>query len=152
MNHAVDREANRRLEANKATLRRLQEAINTDDVTLLSTTIDELVVPDAQIRTPLPIDATGPELLKGVFGRLLQAFPDLRVVSTNMIAEGDQVFSSNTVTGTNLGKYLGRPPTGALVSYGEMFVVRFADGRIVETSGIVDAPSLMRQLDTAVVR
>ena len=144
------RETTTQVEANKAILRRLQDAINADDPKQLSSTIDELVHPDAVIRTPLPIDATGPELLKEVFDRLLAAFPDLRVTADNVIAEGDQVASSNTVTGTHLGSYMGRPATGVFVTYHEMFVVRIAAGRIVETSGIVDALSLMRQLGAIV--
>ena len=135
-----------RVAPNKATLQRLQDAINTGDTSLISATIDELVHPDAVIRTPLPIEATGPHLLKEVFGRLLRAFPDLRVATDDVIAEGDRVVSSNTITGTNLGAYLGRPATGAFVTYREIFVVRFDAGLIVETSGIVDAMSLMRQL------
>jgi predicted ester cyclase len=148
MSDVSNSESSRQLATNKATVRRLQEAINTDDLNVIRTTIHDLVAPDAVTRTPLPIDATGPDLLVEVFTRLLQAFPDLRVNSDNMIAEGDQVVSSNTVTGTNLGQYMGRPATGTFVTYREMFLVRFAGGRIVETSGIVDTLSLMTQLGT----
>jgi hypothetical protein len=38
-------------EANEAAVRRFQDATNTGDVELISTTIDELVKPDAPIRT-----------------------------------------------------------------------------------------------------
>jgi predicted ester cyclase len=146
MSDAADSETSRQLATNKAALRRLQDAINSGDAKVLSRTIDELVAPDAQIRTPLRIDRAGPDLLKEVFRRLFQAFPDLRVTADNVIAEGDQVVSANTVIGTNLGPYLGRAPTGTFVTYRELFVVRFAGDQIVETSGIVDTLSLMRQL------
>ena len=42
--------------ANKATLKRFHEAMSSGDWDFMSKTIDELVEPDAQIRTPLPID------------------------------------------------------------------------------------------------
>jgi hypothetical protein len=41
---------------------------------------------------------------------------------------------------------MGLPATGRPVSYDEIFVVRFTAGRVVETWGVVDMASLMRQL------
>jgi predicted ester cyclase len=64
-----------------------------------------------------------------------------------VIAEGDKVVGRNTVTGTHQGEYLGLPPTGKSVTYDEIFIFRFAGGRIVETWGVVDVLSQMRQLD-----
>jgi len=74
---------------NKATLTRFQQALSSGDWELISTTIDEVVEPDALIRTPLPIDATGAELLKQLFARLHRAFPDLHVAIEDLIAEVD---------------------------------------------------------------
>jgi steroid delta-isomerase-like uncharacterized protein len=132
--------------SNKATLRRFQEALSSSDWEVISKTIDELVEPDAKIRTPLPIEATGAELLKEVFGRLLRAFPDLHVTVEDVIAEGDKVVARNTVTGTHQGEYMGLQPTGKSVTYNEIFIARFAGGRIAETWGVVDVLSQMRQL------
>jgi steroid delta-isomerase-like uncharacterized protein len=108
--------------------------------------IDEFVEPDAQIRTELPVDARGAQLLKEVFGRLIRAFPDLHITVEDLIAEGDKVVSRNTVTGTHQGEYMGIPPTGKSITYNEIFIMRFAGGRIAETWGVVDVLSQMRQL------
>jgi steroid delta-isomerase-like uncharacterized protein len=132
--------------SNKATLRRFQEALSSSDWEVISKTIDELVEPDAKIRTPLPIEATGAELLKEVFGRLLRAFPDLHVTVEDVIAEGNKVVARNTVTGTHQGEYMGLQPTGKSVTYNEIFIARFAGGRIAETWGFVDVLSQMRQV------
>jgi steroid delta-isomerase-like uncharacterized protein len=132
--------------SNKATLRRLHDAINTGDPERISRTIDEVVAPDLLSRTPLPVEATGAQALKEVFTRLLRAFPDLRITIEDLIAEGDKVVSRNSVTGTHRGEYLGRPPTGRSITYQEIFIFRFADGRIAETWGVVDIFSQMRQL------
>jgi steroid delta-isomerase-like uncharacterized protein len=132
--------------SNRATLTRFRDAINTGDLELISKTIDELVEPDAQIRTPLPIEATGAQLLKEVFGRLHRAFPDLHITVEDVIAEGDKVVGRNTVTGTHRGQYMGIPPTGKSVTYNEIFIARFVNGRIAETWGVVDVLSQMRQL------
>ena len=132
--------------SNKATLTRFQEAMSSGDWELISNTIDELVARDAQIRTPLPIEATGAELLKQVFARLHRAFPDLHTTIEDLIEEGDKVVSRNTVTGTHRGEYMGIPPTGKSVTYNEIFIVRLEGGRIAETWGVVDVLSQMRQL------
>ncbi|MER5352384.1 ester cyclase [Kitasatospora sp. NPDC002551] len=136
--------------ANVATLRRLHDAVNSGDPELIAATIDEVAAPGLEIRTPLPLDSTGAQALKQVFTTLLRAFPDLRVTVEDVIAEEDKVVSRNTVTGTHLGDYLGRPATGRAVRYDEIFVFRFtADGRIAETWGVVDLLSQLRQLGFA---
>jgi len=132
--------------SNKATLRRFNEATNSGDVELISKTIDELVEPNALIHTPLPIEATGAQLAKEVFGTLLRAYPDLHIPVADLLEEGDKIVSRNTVTGTHQGEYMGLPPTGRSVTYNEIFIVRFAGGRIVESWGVVDVFSQMKQL------
>ena len=132
--------------SNKATFKRFHEATNTGDPEVISRTIDEIVEPDVVIRTPLPVQTTGAEALKEVFARLLTAFPDLHVTVEDLIEEGDKVVGRNTVTGTHQGVYLGVPPTGKTITYAEIFIVRFADGRIAETWGVVDVASQMKQL------
>lgn len=132
--------------ANKASFERLTEVVNTGDVELIGKTIDEVFEADVQIATPLPVEATGAEALKQVWRLLLRAFPDLHVTVEDLVGEGDKLVARNTVTGTQRGEYMGRPPTGRSVTYGEIFVLRFANGRIAETSGIVDVVAQLRQL------
>jgi steroid delta-isomerase-like uncharacterized protein len=134
------------LMTNKATFTRLMDVMNTGEEELISRTLDELVEADALIRTPLPLEAKGPRLLEEVFRRLRQAFPDLHVQVDDLIAEGDRVVSRNTVTGTHRGEFLGIPPTGRHISYDEIFILRFANGRVAETWGVVNALAQLRQL------
>lgn len=133
-------------EANKATFERFQEATGSRDPELISATIDEIVEPDVRMNTPLPVEGTGAQAMKEVVGLLLRAFPDLQVTIEDLIAEGDKVVSRNFVTGTHRGDYMGLPATGKIVAYDEIFIFRFADGRIAETWGVVDVLSQMRQL------
>jgi steroid delta-isomerase-like uncharacterized protein len=132
--------------SNKATVRRFNDASNSGDAELIAKAIDELVDPDARIRTPLPIETTGAEAVKEVFARLLHAYPDLHITIEDLVEEGDKVVMRNTVTGTHLGEHMGLPPTGRSVIYNEIFIFRFADGRVAETWGVVDVLSQMRQL------
>jgi predicted ester cyclase len=131
---------------NKATFRRFRDAMNTCDLEFISKTIDELVEPAATIRTPLPGDATGAEVLKHVWAVLLRAFPDLHLTVEDLIGEEDKVVARIVVTGTHLGEYMGMEPTGKSIAYDEIFIFRFANGRVVETWGVVDVFSQMRQL------
>ena len=131
---------------NKATTERFDDALNSGDAERIFKTIDEVVAPDALIRTPLPVEATGAELAKELFARLMRAYPDLHITIEDLIAEGDKVVSRNTVTGTHQGEYMGIPPTGNSVTYNEVIITRFADGRIVETWAVVDVLTQMRQL------
>jgi steroid delta-isomerase-like uncharacterized protein len=132
--------------SNKATFDRLHEATNTGDLELISKTIDELAERGAVIHTPQPIPATGPQLLKEAFARLLQAYPDLHITVEDVIEEGDKIVTRNTVTGTHEGEYMGVPPTGRSVTYNEIFITRLKAGRIAETWGVVDVLSQLRQL------
>jgi predicted ester cyclase len=132
--------------SNKATFRRFHDAMNTGDVELISKTIDELVEPDVLIRTPLPVEATGAQALKQVWAMLLRGLPDVHVTVEDLIAEGDKVVSRNSVTGTHQGEYMGLPPTGKSVTYNEIFILRFVNGRVAETWGVADVFSQMKQL------
>jgi ketosteroid isomerase-like protein len=131
---------------NKAAFLRFRDAANTCDPEVISTTIDELVEPDATVRTPLPTDATGPEVLKQVWAVLLAGLPDLQLNVEDLIGEDDKVVARIVVTGTHLGSYMGVEPTGKSIAYDEIFIFRFADGRVVETWGVVDVLAQMRQL------
>jgi predicted ester cyclase len=131
--------------SNKATIRRLHDAIE-GGVELISQTIDEICEPDVLFHAPVPTGATGTQALKQVWPVLLRAFPDLRVTVEDLIEEGDKVVSRNTVTGTHQGEYMGLPPTGKSVTYNEIFVCRFVDGRVAEIWGVVDVFAQMKQL------
>ena len=133
-------------ERNKALSRRFSDAMNTNDPEIISCTIDELVQADATIRTPLPLQVSGAQALKEVFLRLHGAYPDLHVAIQDLIAEGDKVVSRNLVTGTHKGEYMGIAPTGKAVTYDEIFIFRFVNGRIAETWGVVDVLAQLRQL------
>jgi steroid delta-isomerase-like uncharacterized protein len=131
--------------SNKATIRRFLDAVNTGDAELISRTIDEVFDPDVKQHTPS--EATGTQALKeGVFTRLQRAFPDLHIALEDVIEEGDKVVEKDLVTGTHQGEFNGLPPTGRSVSYHEIFIMRFANGRIAEIWGVVDIFSALTQL------
>lgn len=131
---------------NKETFRRFRDAMNTCDAEFISRSIDELVAPDATIRTPVPTDASGAAVLKQVWAVLLRGLPDLQLDVQDLIGEDDKVVARIVVTGTHLGEYMGVVPTGKSIVYDEIFIFRFAGGRVVETWGVVDVLAQMKQL------
>lgn len=133
-------------ETNKAIYKRLHDATSSRDLELISKTIDEVFHPDALFHAPVPTDATAPQAARGAWATLLRAFPDIRVTVEDVIAEGDRIVFRNTVSGTHQGEYRGLPPTGKSITYDEIFIVRFSEGRIAEVWGIVDVLSQLQQL------
>ena len=132
--------------SNKATFRRIEDAVNTGDVEVISKTIDDLVAPDVQIHMPLPVDAPGPQAFRQLWAMLLRGLPDLHLTIEDLLEEGDKVVMRASVTGTHQGQYRGLPPTGNSIAYEEIFIWRFAGGRIAEMWGVVDVFSQMQQL------
>ena len=108
--------------------------------------IDEVVEPEVLFHAPVPVGATGAQALKNVVAILLRAFPDLHLTIEDVIAEGNKVVGRQTATGTHRGEYMSRPPTGKSVTYNEIFIFRFVNGRIAEIWGVVDVLSQMKQL------
>lgn len=132
--------------SNEATFSRLHDAVNTGDAEVISKVIDEVVDPGLVFHAPVPSDVSGVQALKQVWSVLLRAFPDLHVAIEDVIAQGDKVVYRNTVTGTHQGEYRSLPATGRSVTYDEIFIVRFADGRIAEIWGVVDVFAQLKQL------
>ena len=91
----------------------------------------------------IPSDREGGKIYLGAF---LNAFPDCRFTVDDMIAEGDQVVTKKTFTGTHEGEFAGIPPTGKRVTLQFVDIMRVRDGRIVEHWLSMDQLSFMQQL------
>jgi len=77
----------------------------------------------------------------------LESFPDARMEIVELIAEGEKVVGRFRCSGTNLGPWRGRPPTGRRFErVDEVYIYRIRDGRIIEAWGIEDNRSRERQL------
>ena len=74
------------------------------------------------------------------------SFPDWTEEAEDTIADGDRVVVRFTSRGTNLGKFLGNPPTRNRVEISEVAVFKLSDGKIVEQWVYPDMLSLQRQL------
>ena len=88
----------------------------------------------------VPSDREGGKIYLGAF---LNAFPDSHFTVDDMIAEGDQVVTKKTFTGTHEAEFAGIPPTGKRVTLQFVDIMRVRDGRIVEHWLSMDQPSFM---------
>jgi steroid delta-isomerase-like uncharacterized protein len=129
---------------NKATARRLvDEGFNKQNLKLL----DEIFSADS-----ITHDTQRPNLPKGPEGAKLSmmpyftAFPDARVTIEKDIAEGDYVVHYVRVVGTHTAELNGIPATGKRTNTTGVEILRFNNGKVVETWGVWDQLGLMQQL------
>jgi predicted ester cyclase len=108
--------------------------------------VDEVVDPNVVSHSPFPGQKPGAEGLKEAIASFREAFPDLRATAEDVIAAGDKVVGRFTVTGTHRGEFMDIVPTGKTITYDEIVIVRFKDGRIVEHWAVADALAMMQQL------
>jgi steroid delta-isomerase-like uncharacterized protein len=111
--------------------------------------VDELISPDVLPYDPLgvaPGAGAGPEGVKDLVRGLRGGFPDMHTVPDQIVAEGEWALTRWTGTGTHLGDFMGRPPTGKVVKVTGMSVTRVLDGQFVEAGDSWDTLGLMQQL------
>ena len=72
--------------------------------------------------------------VKAIVVEYREAFPDLKVTVDDLVEEGEKVAVQVTFTGTHLGPYQGFQPTRKRSRFTDMQILRFEDGRIVESS------------------
>jgi steroid delta-isomerase-like uncharacterized protein len=93
---------------------------------------DEVLSPDLIEHNPLPGQGPGRDGHKQVVALFRSAFPDLHVLTEDLIEEGDRVALRWKAEGTHRGDLMGLPPTGKRVVLSGIEILRIARGRIVE--------------------
>jgi predicted ester cyclase len=129
-------------EENKALVRRYREIHNSNNLAALDEIVDEKIIS----HNGVPGTPPGLEGGKMVHMMFLSAFPDSKVTTEDLVAEGDKVVERFTFRGTNTGSFMGAPPTGKQVTATGMSIFRIANGKIVEHWGENDALGTMQQL------
>jgi len=94
----------------------------------------------------IPTEGTGPNAVRGVAQMLRAAFPDLRMMIEDQVAENDRVMTRWTARGTNRGTFMGKPATNRTANVTGVTVDRYQNGKIVESWTNWDSAGLMQQL------
>jgi len=130
------------LEENKALIRRFVEEVQCQHNLAA---LDELFSPDFVDHSGM----TDPPTLEGshqFFSMMFAAFPDMRFVIRQQIAEGDKVLTHKTLQATQLGPFMGIPATGKAVAVDIMDIFTVAGGKITEHWTVGDMLRMMQQL------
>lgn len=127
---------------NKALVRRfLDEVWNKGNLAVA----DEIFHPKATSPSApqLPTGAEGVKILTTMFRN---AMPDYHLEIIDLLADGQQVLVRFTQTGTQQGELMGIPASGKKATWGEIGILRFAGGQVVESWYNVDMLGMMQQL------
>lgn len=117
-------------------------ALNTGDVT----TLMSVHASDSVVDSPLGGHAKGSEAIRKVYEAWLASFPDAQFEAEAPIVDGDRVAQVVMVTGTDMGGFMGLPPTGKRFTMPIVFLVVIKDGKIQQERRVYDFTGLMIQL------
>ena len=132
------------LENNKAVVIRLyDEILNKADVTKANEIISSEFV--GYISEKI-VPGKGPEMVEQFEETVHKAFPDVRIVIEDMIAERDMVAVRWRETGTHKGEYMGIAPTNKKFNVVGMSFYRVAGGKVVEARVVSNDYILYTQL------
>jgi len=130
-------------EAAKAVIRRNTEEVQSKgrfDV------FDELFADDFVDHTPQESSGAGKEGVRGLYKMLRAAFPDFRAEIHWQRADGDVVTTFKTYYGTHMGPFLGFAPTGKMMHFESVDVMRVHNGKITDHWGVGNLLSAIIQL------
>ncbi|HEY8602243.1 MAG TPA: ester cyclase [Thermomicrobiales bacterium] len=131
------------VEANKAlVLSYIEDVWNGRDMAAL----DRLLAPTYYTHSYEPRNRAG---LEGTLALTTAAFPDHQTIIEAISAEGDTVATCETFRGTHTGPFRGLPASGKPFAVGRYQFFTVADGAIVAHRGLLDLPSLLRQIGAA---
>jgi predicted ester cyclase len=86
------------------------------------------------------------DVLKQMVAGRRATFPDIRVTVEDQVAEGDKVSTRRTWEATHQGPYRGVAATGKRVTWSQISIVRFENGKVVEDWATADEVSILQQL------
>jgi steroid delta-isomerase-like uncharacterized protein len=138
------------LEENKAIVRRAYEVgMNNRDWSV----IDEVFAEDYAVFYPGAAPIRGREDAKKALSAFLTAFPDMKFVVVDQLAEGDRVTTRWRGDGTHSGPYAGFPvagsvvpPSGRPVTFSATDIYRIANGQITEEWNTLDTAVILYQI------
>jgi predicted ester cyclase len=84
--------------------------------------------------------------LRDYYSVLREGFPDMRLASEDLIAEGEKIANRYTFYGTHKGAYMGIAPTSKLIVTQGMVINLFRAGKCIETWQSTDALGFLTQL------
>lgn len=127
------------------TRRTWEQMLPSADITALASVIDaDCINHDTPPGVPQGLEGIGQTV------RMLEAaFSDQRYEVHHVLQDGDMVVIHATLHARHTGPFMGIPPTGRAVALRSIHLIRYRDGREVETWAIQDRMGLRQQLGVA---
>jgi steroid delta-isomerase-like uncharacterized protein len=110
------------------------------------TTLMAVHAADGVVDSPLGGHAKGLEAIRKVYEAWLASFPDALFEAEAPIVDGDRVAQVTMVNGTDMGGFMGLPPTGKRFTMPMVFLFVMKDGKIQHERRVYDFTGLMIQL------
>jgi len=101
---------------------------------------------DGVVDSPLGGHAKGPEAIRKVYDAWMASFPDAQFEIESPIVDGDRVALVAMVKGTDMGGFMGLPPTGKKFTMPIVFFITIKDGKFQHERRVYDFTGLMIQL------
>jgi len=108
--------------------------------------VNEYLSADYQLRDAPPGAPNGRDSVVAIVQMFRRAFPDLKIVVEEQIAEGNLVSSRTVTRGTHKGEIFDTQPSNKLISVPGLTMVKIVDGRITESSVKNDMIALLKQI------
>lgn len=101
---------------------------------------------DSRIESPTGGTHQGRAAAEKVLQAVFDGFPDLKTTTEGLIIDGDNVAQVMKMEGTDLGGFLGLPPTGKAFHLPGVFLYELKDGLIVRERRIYDFTGMLVQV------
>jgi predicted SnoaL-like aldol condensation-catalyzing enzyme len=111
---------------------------------------DEFIHPDYDNHN-LQVPA-GPAGVKAFFGHYLEAFPDTKVVTEDVIEEGDRISARFTYNGTFSRPFMGYQSNNASIQMRSIDIWRVKDGKFVEHWDELNLLEVFQKIGAATLR
>jgi steroid delta-isomerase-like uncharacterized protein len=125
-----------------ALFNRRQEAYDNLDAARLAADYGD----DCIVDSPTGGTHTGRVAAEKVLRKVFDAFLDLKIRTDRLIVDGNQVAQVMSVEGTDLGGFLGLPPTGKIFQLPAVFLYELNGAQIVRERRIYDFTGMLVQI------
>ena len=90
--------------------------------------------------------ATGREAIAGIYEAYFKTFADLKVMSEDILIDGDRVVVLQRISGTDTGGIMGTPPSGRTMSFRAAVLYELRDGQIARERRVYDFTGVLLQV------
>jgi steroid delta-isomerase-like uncharacterized protein len=134
--------------ATEALLLRWLAAIRQRDIDALVS----MVSVDCDVEAMTSPGITGRDAIRRVYREWFNAFPDVAVHAQDTIIEDDRGVMVLTIAGTDMGGFMGLPPTGKAFRMTAVMIFTVLNGQVLRYRSVYDFTGLLAQVGNLKVK